>query len=1478
MSSPATVIEQILKLSPNVQGQAISTRPAFILAGPPGSDTSAFAERFARDNFCEYLSPCHYMHKLITEKDNTDPLRNEVAGYLLSGQEVPNEVVLKCLDAAINSEEAKSRGFVLEGLSQLENDGDVLRRLIENSLAPTHTAILIELQMTREDSSVRLVNQYTDYETGVSYTVTQVEKSRAAIASRPVPKDGEGDEEAEEEAAADPEPVEDEIAEDEELDENGEPIRRYVKKQPPLIPLTVNGPELELLSQDILNRLVTNPQFSQQEVDKDWDSYEKFQIGLRSVYKTLGVMRTIKADASQHPDVLSNDVLDRLATVDWTLSHRAPPCIRIGDATLTGGLSMPEAKAKLEILDLVEGEAPRDWSDWRHFCPVAFSETDELVAGQVVITAVYKGSLYFFSTEERINKFIANPERYLATPPRLRAVKICILGGPMSGKTTQADLLSKLYSAKRINVDSILSSWDLNRDQAGLRSKIPVYDKIVVTCQKGQPVTTEQMVEVVQWAIAEESPTRNGWILDGFPYTIDQANALVAAGIKADFVVTLQSDAKDENVIARAAAKQIDWRTGLASKEISTDPTAIAAYPNLVDLYGSADVENHEITKILAEKSFSAPTDDVVSTCSFIRRLIDPFVPQAVVAAEPIPEFAIMGPSKDYCPVRLAKDKVLVRGNRNFGVKWQSLYFYCSTSQAQKEFLANPVLFAFAPCTTPPPRIVFMGARGSGKNTVASELLSPFKVPIVSMSDLINEYMQSQTEESKARITEQGDPQVALPTATVIELVRNLFTSEPHQSQGFGLKGFPRNKADTEALFAAGLYPDAFVHLRIDAETSAQRMVNARRGEPIMSADDEAAWRDELVASADNELASIADSVATIEPYNVLVIDTDGGRPLRPLLATLRNELRTFLECRSSLLTNVVPLDSVIAEGFLSAGLKSFSPYGQYCPVTMTKSRIVTAQIFGKMPAMTGDYVYYLADESALQEFSINAQKYISSPPIKPAVRPIISVIGRPKSGKTALSRRLAGDLGMTYVDIPAAVSSLLEDNRQPLLALKIKDILLSGQSVPSDLAAQAIVRVLSRISCQSHGVVLDNFPSSVKEAELLEKCGLVPQTFFEMNVSESEMMNRTRADYDVEVSQEPFAGASVPGIVKAQDAVNQSNMSELRQWVANSYHGWEIMDGARSKWALATDATKTIERAIERRQVYLLGIYNHRAVSVDASGIDSKHMDTHMGVFGDFCPVCLVDRDELVPGSHGTSNMAEYEGYYYRMAGADELGAFLKDPTRYTESGKTLPASLPVRRSIAEVRNQFPKQVELQGYCPVTLTEGPTGPASVVPGESAYTVEWNSKLYQMANESQTLKFIKSPWRYTSATLPAVLPPRKVQIPVTSLPLVGYLEHTVSTALTDALGAVGKLRPKYPFKSMSKSANQYMGLYLKAHNPKSKAWVLERQMKKLKVFEGECALVEQVRGGVTESYKDASGEVEVKLDKFFGLRNHSAAM
>ncbi|KAJ3058626.1 adenylate kinase, partial [Rhizoclosmatium hyalinum] len=151
--------------------------------------------------------------------------------------------------------------------------------------------------------------------------------------------------------------------------------------------------------------------------------------------------------------------------------------------------------------------------------------------------------------------------------------------------------------------------------------------------------------------------------------------------------------------------------------------------------------------------------------------------------------------------------------------------------------------------------------------------------------------------------------------------------------------------------------------------------------------------------------------------------------------------------------------------------------------------------------------------------------------------------------------------------------------------------------------------------------------------------------------------------------------------------------------------------------------------------------------------------------------------------------------------------------------------------------------QLELQGYCPVTFGDGPPGFESILPGDPNLIVEYEGKLYSFTTEETLEKFMKTPWDYVNLELPKKLPPKLVNINIGQLPLIGYLEQSVARALMDSLTDVGKFRPKYPYKSLTKSAADYVGLFLQATNPKAKEWMQEAKAKELGKFREHCDLL-----------------------------------
>ena len=128
---------------------------------------------------------------------------------------------------------------------------------------------------------------------------------------------------------------------------------------------------------------------------------------------------------------------------------------------------------------------------------------------------------------------------------------LILLGPPASGKGTQAKFL-----VKKLGVPSI-STGDLLR--AELKNKSEIALKIKDTMSQGKLVEDEIVINLVKKRIAN-ADCKNGFILDGFPRTIPQAQALKTANIDINFVINIS--VPDADVIGRISGRRVHPASG----------------------------------------------------------------------------------------------------------------------------------------------------------------------------------------------------------------------------------------------------------------------------------------------------------------------------------------------------------------------------------------------------------------------------------------------------------------------------------------------------------------------------------------------------------------------------------------------------------------------------------------------------------------------------------------------------------------------------------------------------------------------------------------------------------------------------------------------------------------------------------------------------------------------------------------------------
>ena len=139
-------------------------------------------------------------------------------------------------------------------------------------------------------------------------------------------------------------------------------------------------------------------------------------------------------------------------------------------------------------------------------------------------------------------------------------MKLILLGAPGAGKGTQAEIISKKLNIPSISTGNILREAIKNGTATGLKAKSFM--------DAGKLVPDDVIIGIVSERVAEPD-CANGFILDGVPRTIPQAEALEAAGIHFDCVVSIEI--ADSVIESRMTGRRVCGSCG-ASYHVTAHP------------------------------------------------------------------------------------------------------------------------------------------------------------------------------------------------------------------------------------------------------------------------------------------------------------------------------------------------------------------------------------------------------------------------------------------------------------------------------------------------------------------------------------------------------------------------------------------------------------------------------------------------------------------------------------------------------------------------------------------------------------------------------------------------------------------------------------------------------------------------------------------------------------------------------------------
>ncbi|TWX63778.1 adenylate kinase [Colwellia sp. C1TZA3] len=130
-------------------------------------------------------------------------------------------------------------------------------------------------------------------------------------------------------------------------------------------------------------------------------------------------------------------------------------------------------------------------------------------------------------------------------------MRIILLGAPGAGKGTQAQFLMAKFGIPQISTGDML--------RAAIKAGTELGQKAKAVMDAGQLVSDELIIGLVKERIAQDD-CKAGFLLDGFPRTIPQADAMKASGVVVDHVI--EFDVPDEVIVERMAGRRVHAGSG----------------------------------------------------------------------------------------------------------------------------------------------------------------------------------------------------------------------------------------------------------------------------------------------------------------------------------------------------------------------------------------------------------------------------------------------------------------------------------------------------------------------------------------------------------------------------------------------------------------------------------------------------------------------------------------------------------------------------------------------------------------------------------------------------------------------------------------------------------------------------------------------------------------------------------------------------
>ncbi|MEH6358380.1 MAG: adenylate kinase [Pseudomonadales bacterium] len=181
-------------------------------------------------------------------------------------------------------------------------------------------------------------------------------------------------------------------------------------------------------------------------------------------------------------------------------------------------------------------------------------------------------------------------------------MRVILLGAPGAGKGTQAQFITESYAIPQISTGDMLRAAVAAGTELGVKAK--------GIMESGGLVSDDLIIALVKERITQDDCT-NGFLFDGFPRTIPQAEALKEAGVNIDHVINI--DVADEEIVQRLSGRRVHANSGRIYHTIFNPPKQ----EGLDDVTGEALIQREDDTEATVKHRLAVYHDQTEPLVSY---------------------------------------------------------------------------------------------------------------------------------------------------------------------------------------------------------------------------------------------------------------------------------------------------------------------------------------------------------------------------------------------------------------------------------------------------------------------------------------------------------------------------------------------------------------------------------------------------------------------------------------------------------------------------------------------------------------------------------------------------------------------------------------------------------------------------------------------------------------------------------------------